>query len=337
MIIGVNGYGFTGSGAVTDLLKEFQGPQVLDTIEFKISYMQDGLEDLSYHLNNHPVRFYSSDMAIRRFRNLTRYVNKTYGPLTGGQFLPLVEVFLDSITQAQWHGMSSSHRIVTPQPQRWLRYTLAENMRKLLYKSAKVFLPLSDTGMYLSISPENYLEAARTFIKDVLTAMGLVGECIVLNQAFPADRPEFSFPYFEQPKAISVSRDPRDMYILAKTVARHKARFIPSDDVEVFIIYYRKIMENTSSGDDTLRISFEDLVYRYEETVSVIQSFTCCGSHERKRENFKAEVSRVNTNLSGRHPSLSRDIARIEEALPEWLYPFERYGGQDVPVRGKVF
>lgn len=337
MIIGVNGYGFTGSGAVTDLLKEFNGTQILDAVEFKISYMQDGLEDLSYHLNDHPVRFYSSDMAIRRFRNLSRYLNKAYGPLTQGKFLPLVEDFLEQITQAEWVGMSSSHRIVTPQPQRWLRYTLAENLRKLIYKSTKVFLPFADTGMYLSIAPENFLEAARAFIQDVLSAMGMDGECIVLNQAFPADRPEFSFPYFSQPRAISVSRDPRDLYILAKTVARHKARFIPSDDVETYIVYYRKMMENNSNNEKILRIHFEDLIYQYDTTVSDIQEFIGCKEHQEKKEYFNPDVSRVNTNLAGRYPSLSHDVARIKEALPEWLYPFDQYGGQDTPVRGKVF
>ncbi len=337
MIIGVNGYGFSGSGAVTDLLKEFEGTQVLDSIEFKISYMQDGLEDLYYHLCDHPVRFYSSDTAIRRFRNLTKYLNRTYGPLTDGKFLPLVEEFLESITQAEWNGMSSSHRIATPQPQRWLRYTLKENFRKFLYKTTKIFLPLSDTKMHLSINPENFLETARAFIQKLLVSMGIDGECIILNQAFPADRPEFSFSYYSDPKSISVSRDPRDMYILAKTVARHKARFIPTDDVEVFITYYRKIMENSSSGEQILRIPFEDLVYQYEKTVDQLQSFIGCGEHVKKKTFFNPEVSRVNTNLAGRNPALASDIRRIEESLPEWLYPFEAYGGHDIPVHGKVF
>lgn len=69
MIVGVCGLGYTGSGAVLDLLKEFDENYVIDAMEFALAYTPDGLEDLEYHLVKSPSRYFSSDIAIKRFKN----------------------------------------------------------------------------------------------------------------------------------------------------------------------------------------------------------------------------------------------------------------------------
>ena len=51
MIIGACGYGATGSSAVYDLIREFEGIQSLPfDSEFIYCYQVDGLQDLQYHL-----------------------------------------------------------------------------------------------------------------------------------------------------------------------------------------------------------------------------------------------------------------------------------------------
>lgn len=341
MTIGVCGYGFSGSGAVTDLLKEFSDTQVLDAVEFKLTYMQDGLEDLYYHLVTHPVRFYSSDVAIRRFKRLVAYLDKTYGPLTQGKFMLITNEFIQEITQVTWKGSSSFHRIDSSKSARFFKYQFAEKIRKVAYKYAKLWWSFPDTEMYLSISPEGYMSAAQNLINELIACLVDSNKTVVINQAFPADRPEFSFPYFNDPKAICVSRDPRDMYLLAKFVAKHRARFIPTDSVDAFIVYYNTIMSNITQDEldkkNILRINFEDLIYRYQETIGTIKEFTGISNHTAPLRYFNPDISIRNTNLREKFPQFQSDIKKIEQALGSWLYRFDEYDMQNPASHGTVF
>ncbi len=66
------GYGYTGSGAVIDLFKEYDDMQVNDDFEFTLTYWPDSIEDLEFHLMKNPARFFNSDMAINRFKRFIR-------------------------------------------------------------------------------------------------------------------------------------------------------------------------------------------------------------------------------------------------------------------------
>ena len=93
MIIGVCGLGYTGSGAVIDLLKEYSGLQVEDKDEFGLVFRPDGLQDLCYQVT-HPRRYMSSDMAIHRFIRLYRH---TFRPRAGWgkDYSEQAEAYLD--------------------------------------------------------------------------------------------------------------------------------------------------------------------------------------------------------------------------------------------------
>ena len=68
MIIGVCGLGYTGSGAVQDLLKEYEEIEDLTgDYEFGFVYKPDGILDLRHHLVEAPCRDLSSNVAIKRF------------------------------------------------------------------------------------------------------------------------------------------------------------------------------------------------------------------------------------------------------------------------------
>ena len=341
MIIGVCGYGFTGSGAIVDVLKEFSELQVLDQVEFKISYMQDGIEDLSYHLVDHPCRYFGSDSAIRRFRLIIREFSKKYQEITKGEFLHLADEFIDSITDVSWRGTCSFHKVESSRFMRYFKYSLMTRVRKGLYKYGKIWVQFPDKEMYLSIAPENFMANSRRFISSIISCMGGNQEKIVLNQPFPADRPEFSFPYFEDPLAICVTRDPRDLYLLAKDYAKPRARFIPNDSVQDFITYYRKIMENaTNSQADTERVhrvAFEDLIYDYEHSIAQIMKFLGISNHEDKLKYFLPDISIRNTRLFKKNTRFASDIREIEQSLGPWLYNFPQDSPEIIVGKGRVF
>ena len=123
--------------------------------------------------------------------------------------------------------------------------------------------------MYMSIQPENFYDETRNFLQRLIDSLMSNRSLIpVLDQPFSADNPQKSFHYFENPCCIVIDKDPRDLYLLAKTSLGMRGRFIPSDDVESFIEYYSAIMSyrDKCKVDDEriLYLHFEDLIYQHK-------------------------------------------------------------------------
>ena len=136
--------------------------------------------------------------------------------------------------------------------------------------------------------------------------------------------------YFEDPKCIIVSRDPRDTYLLLKKVQSFNARWFPHDDVDSFIEYYKllhKDLHKLKEKDNILLLRFEDLIYNYEESVSQIESFI--GNllhHSNPKKYFNPEISKNNTQLFELYTNYSEDIKKIEKELFSYLYDFSDKG-----------
>ena len=112
---------------------------------------------------------------------------------------------------------------------------------------------------------------------------------------------------------------------------------MPSDDVESFIEYYRLLREDQpylQENPRILSIKFEELVYEYDETTSKINAFLNI-KNDYPKTIFAPERSAANTNLIRRFPELQDDINKIEKALPQYLFPFEKY--QEFSNTGDMF
>ena len=143
--------------------------------------------------------------------------------------------------------------------------------------------------------------------------------------------------FYEDSYAVVVDRDPRDMYIFAKKVLLSKGRFMPTDTVENFIEYYRLLRSGDSyrfENERVLRLRFEDMVYNYDATTKRIDDFLHV-VNTNKKSIFVPEMSAANTNLIRKFPEFAADIAKIEQALPEYLFDFDKY--EPIDNGGKMF
>ena len=144
MIIGICGYGFTGTGAVFSLLKEYSRIRCLpgkrDDIEFTISYMPDGLEDLEYHLCRNFVKGISSDTAIYRFQLLVRDLERSHNRFTQNRFKRLSYDYLDSLIQVRWQGIRTfeydRNRAALIRYSRLLRSYLSTRLKRCGFNAA---------------------------------------------------------------------------------------------------------------------------------------------------------------------------------------------------------
>lgn len=345
MVVGVCGLGYTGSGAVIDLLKEYSGIKVLDEMEFPLIYQPDGFEDLFYHINN-PSRYFKSDVAIERFYNkIHQFFNiKTsqWKNINKTEVWKLTDDYLSSICQVEWKGMwgYDIHK------KKGLELFVYRIVFKLLRMYGKYFYTFYRRKyyrtMHLSIKPENFIISSKNYLYRLFDIVGYpMGKegITVYNQLFSGDRPANGFKFFDDAKAIIVDKDPRDLYVLLKKEIHIDGSWMPTDNVEDFIVYYKRIREYADYSDtnNILVISFEDLIYEYNKTVSEIEKFLGIkqSTHSCVKEYFKPNKSINNTQLFRKYPELLPDITRIEAELKAYLYPFDNYPTRT--VFGKSF
>ncbi|MDR0307797.1 MAG: hypothetical protein LBI42_13305 [Chitinispirillales bacterium] len=329
--IGVCGYVSTGSSAVVDLLHEFDDAQVLDD-EFRIVHFPDGLEDLQYNLKS----MYSSVVAIKRFR----VFSKTCLP-KNIEIDNIIDNFLKQIVQNTWYGKSNYLNFYLPSVDTYLEKIIRKT------RANKMIKGLENKFLYkieCSIMPEIFDKAAKNFVLDILGIMGMdyshnENKVIILNQPFLARDPIKSFKFYQNPASIIVDRDPRDHYLFAKKFLSQKGCYaIPCDNVDDYIKHYRFVRQSSQDlrkRKDVMFVNFEELVYDCENATKKVVDFVGVTDRVRKGECFKPTHSRNNTQLSKKYTEYNSDIKKIEQELPEYLFPFENY--PDIESEGKMF
>ncbi len=330
MIIGSCGFGGTGSSVLTDLLSEYEGIQVFDRFEFVIPYRVDGLEDLEYHLMKQYAKFESGDYAIKRFLAQARcyktpFINK---PCNGDKFYQLSEKFIESICQVRYRGTDTAD-VLSGNVLRNIfafaskKVLMPKVIEKITHKPSYLW-PCRD--MYYAIEPENFYDEAKKYINSILLAMGAdLSKPICLDQPFEGNNPEQSFPFFEDPYAVIIDRDPRDLYLDAIYNKSPDGKFFPRTNVQDFVIYYRNMRKEKKNSNRVLHMSFEALIYEYDKSVKAIEDFLHLGPHTKPMSVFNPNKSINNTQTLRLHPENENDIRYIEQELSEYLFPFERY------------
>lgn len=343
MLVCVCGNGFSGSSAVTDYLRGC--PDVgttKDDIEFCFLTDVDGIDDLRHHLVERPVRFFSSDAAIKRFR---RYIKKLHTPRSflrktaGKKIIGLTDSYLKDLTQLSWRGWwhfdVSNSSFWTKNYYFRFRTKLNVLLRKTIGKSINIY---PNGIMSLSVKPNCFDNRTKEYIEDIIDLLNTDKKTIfVLDQPFPPGEQDYYSRYFSQTiKTINVIRDPRDLYILCKCINKGFASWIPTDNVDDFIKYFKIINSfNKENNDRSITIFFEEMIYDYEMTTRKIKDFVSI-SNSSWHSNFNPSISINNTQLFLKYPSLKEDVIKIENELKEYLFDFTKY--QEKPSsNGKAF
>ena len=344
MIIGVCGFGSSGSSAVTDYLKEFSNTEVLDEVEFQLLTYPDGVESLDYYLNQNISKYASSDVAITRFKLFADRIALSMNRYTNGMFSILTKEYIEKITQTSWRGYGSSDNaifngiIYKNIGNRLMKARLIPLYEKIFKKKADCY-PVRDIPF--SVKPENFEAITRGYLNKVLLSMGMSkgqDTITVLNQPFAGNDPEKSFKFFDDAYAIVVDRDPRDMYLFAKKFLFSVGRAIPSDDVETFVIYYKKLREDqpySKPNKRILNIQFEEMVYDYENATKKIRDFCGLNLINRKQTIFVPNRSVNNTRLFEKYQGFDSDIKYIEKELSDYLFDYDKY--PRIEAKGGMF
>lgn len=344
MIINVCGFGWSGSGAVLDLLREYEGvgfPTKNDW-EFNFIWAPDGLYDLEMKLNKKHCRIFDSDLAIKRFLSIAKeYGDKRgifqYDKVFKESFYKQCEDYINTLIQFRLKALTFSHSLhpslgdrIINQYNRWLEILLFNSISRKI-KANNLYSKLyckNYKEMQVSYNPDNFKEETQKFIESLLKQIRRESDKIlVLNQSVPPDDPYLFDHYFrEDHKTIIVRRDPRDTFLIINKL-KGISRPVPTN-INDFITFYKKTIFETilPDTDSVMSLQFEDLVYDYENTVKKIEQFVGVNSHKEKFNFFDPRKSMNNTQLIRLYPEFISEIKIIERELHDSLYPFNLHG-----------
>ena len=319
---------------------EFDDTQVLDAIEFVFAYYPDGLESLDFYLNEYH-KYMSSTVAVNRFRKLIYWQCRKIA--SKKTITAMLDSFLNKIVQISWKGHGYADVLTRSSFEIFIKRVLFTLAKILHFNKLSLLYPaLFPHKLDLSVMPDSFDSASKELISEILNVMGRKNnQLTVLDQPFEGCNPVKSFKYFENPKAIVVDRDPRDIYLYVKKFLRPRGREgfqVPCDNVELFIEYVKishKTPADNKNRDDLMFINFESLIYDYEKTIKIVSDFAGVSHHKHKGKYFIPARSRNNTQLFRKYSGFGDDIKKIENELTEYLFPFDSY--PDVKSEGGMF
>lgn len=331
MIIGVCGYGYTGSGALLDLFREYSDfTQSEYDMEFMFPYYPDGLESLAHNLFEKPSRFMSPDIAILRFEKfMYQYArsSKTVKKCTHGRLYHYTEEFISEISDISWQG-NWLYDFYQKQDTNF-GWFMSRAIRTIQRQFEKINIPTffpKKRPMRICTNEEKFYKSAKKFVNSIIEEMlSVQTERIILNQPFAANYPTKSFAFFDDPKAILVDRDPRDVYILSKRAVKSRSEWIPTDDVETFIKYYRWMHERYGSeakNPNVAIIQYEDLIFNQDNVIKHLEKVIGSLGSKNGVRYFYPEVSINNTQLFYKYTEYEYEMNLIKKELPEYLYDF---------------
>lgn len=338
-LISCASYYGSGSSAITDLIGEYKGVKSLTEYEFRFIQDIDGVMDLEYHLVMNPNR-HNSGHALKRFWRLAQFNagtkwDKRYSKYLGDAYLKLSKEYVDNLTELKFQGcwfMDLYER------GKWFYYwkSIEGKLFKVLFPR-KNFNKMPNEETYCSHpTQEKFLNLTRKYITGIIRAANPEdADYLMMDQLTPSSNINRCLRYFDDNiRTFVVDRDPRDIYVINKTV--WKTTIVPTNPVDFCKWYgftHGCAKNQEEDGTKVMEVQFEDLVYRYDEVVSKIENFIGLSSdnHERPFSGLNPKRSVCNTLLFKEYEN-KEDIEYIEEHLQEYLYDFDAVA--DMEIKG---
>ncbi|MBR6681689.1 MAG: sulfotransferase [Clostridia bacterium] len=333
-IIIPTGYMGSGSSAITDLISEVEGVDSSSgTFEFVFMHCPNGVFDLEDKLliGNNAVR---SDEALRSFEHTMKqlYDKKywwvgQYKSYIGEGFWNATQDYIKSLTDVEsdyyWYYQENTNTKM------FFKLCVNKGLKLITLNKYKPKKVLAYSPMKLSFtSDDRFYAESKKYIYNVLKMSGYNDNTKIFDQLLlPFNLHRFEKYFDDDAYVFVVERDPRDVFIANKYYWSKNNELVPyPTDVKEFCKYYRSMraIEKDAHSNRICRIKFEDLIYRYDETVDMI--FEKLGwdknTHTAKRTKFNPDRSIGNTQLFLKNEQYAKEGEIIAKELGEYLYDF---------------
>lgn len=314
----VTGFGNSGATAVTDLLGEVEGFKCPKQ-EFFLIQHPDGIMALENALV-HSWSEFGPDWAIRRFRELvdvlarpaTRFrFGMDYEAAFCRDFRALSAAYVSKLTGLTYDG----HLMFRRAEMGRAAYFAYSQLRR--FSLQHHLFGSYDTSFVPE--PAKFLPHTKEYLGRLLRSIAgsdSVTDVSLLVGASPY-QVERCARYFDRSATVIVDRDPRDIYLSARA-----SSYMPRE-LGSFIDWFKATRENSWQGGEgnATKLFFEDLVTRYDETVTNLFRFLDVdpARHTRKKSVLKPEASAKRLAKWKAYPKQD-EIRRIERELAPYLW-----------------
>lgn len=319
----------SGSSALTDLVAEYSNVKDLSNFEFRFLHDTDGVRDLEYHLVENHNR-HNSGHALKRFAKLAHFnegnfMSKRYSNFfDGNEYGDITAEYINDLTDFKCTG--------------WWFYDLYDKGAKVyyLYQLVNHFfrripgqpfkILRNEQTLYSHPTEQEFLNYTKKYISNLLKALNKENkEYLEIDQILPSSNIEQVMKYFEDEIFVFVvDRDPRDIYLSEKYY--WKEGVLPTDPEKFcdWFLYCRKAGKGSiEESSRIIKIQFEDLIYKYDETVARVEKAAGLKAelHDKQYTKMNPQRSIVNTRLWEKFPN-DHGIKIIEEKLKDYLYDY---------------
>lgn len=328
-IITCASYYGSGSSALTDLVAEYENVKDLSDFEFRFLHDLDGVRDLEYHLVENHNR-HNSGHALKRFAKLSKFyagnfMSKKYSQFfDGDDYRNITEEYIKELTDFSYPGWWF-YDLYDKGPRVYYIYQIFNHLFEKISKGKSKILA-KERIFNSHPSEERFLEITRKYVSALMEKLNKEKkEYLEIDQIVPSSNIEDVMRYFtDEVFVFIVDRDPRDVYLLGKY--HWKDGICPSDP-ELFCKWFDYTRKSgTGLPKETshiVRIYFEDIVYKYDETINKIENITGLNPilHSKKFSKMNPKRSVVNTRLWEKYAD-DPGVKIIEKNLSNYLYDY---------------
>lgn len=344
MNIAVTGYYCTGSSAVTDLLREYKDINIASPVngdyEHMLFYSPGGLFDLASILLGPFSSAYTSDMAMNAFVDSARRLNDndfgwfgSYERYYGNQLMLMIDEFVNEVSRPKLK-ISASHinKVKFSLVKACLQIAAKIVYKRPINKLGREYIYDDHQGFIAMPTKEEFCNAARKLTNNYFEMCGQKDMINVYDHVlWPQQCQNMGDLFPESFKAIIVERDPRDVYLLNKYYW-HKPPISVSkpyfpEEPHDFCNEWKRTIAKNITNHNVLILNFEDLIYNYDKTVEMIESFIGLSpkSHTKAKVEFNPDNSIENTQVFNIAETWKNEVAELESELADYLYKFPYY------------
>lgn len=286
-IIDIQGFGWSGSSAVIDLLSEYSTTETM------------GLIDIGSQAGQ---RAFDYEIELFRTAGGIFEIEKFIGKISLNSNDALIHRVVLAISSSPIYQQYEELR---PYFFEFFSQIVSVFSRNNFESAFNNHLPYNGNNLkyYLNkISVDDYHQIASKFANTVLNKLFEKSnkEYLIADQICGDDQRDMCFyrNYFPNIKSIFVFRDPRDVFFDAK---RFNVAWIPYEDVNSYIAWYKYCMQTFAldGNGEYLVIRFEDLLYDYSNQVERIEKYVGLSSsqHISPSKCLDVSVSKRNVGL----------------------------------------
>ena len=331
--VNVSGFFSSGSSAMVDLLKEFNGFYEANA---EIRFVRDpyGIVQLEHALVGQ-WEFINSSAAISDFLDVMkkscRNKKGLFAPMGFGlrknidsRMMDITRQYVDELTDYTYKFDFYHYKLKKP----YLKYIIDRYRWAIEYLTngkLKTANRNIETCYFAHPTQEQFNEATKRYFERMFDSHAGDGKTfIILDQAISPNNTQVIHRYFNKAKMLVIDRDPRDMYVDDLQWGENLDRDYQTREAAMrYVRRERMLRSNIMEDADIKRVRFEELIVDYDQKVPEILQFLGldASDHLHKKKFLKPEKSIKNIGIWRKYyKECKAAIDCIEQELPDLLY-----------------